>query len=492
MCVPRYLNGPLHRQQNILKFQGGAMIAMRLWRMSLILLYAGFCAHAVTSQEGPPSVKSEVTYNKDVAPILHKHCTSCHRPNDIAPMSLTTYEEVLPFARMIRENVVQRKMPPWHADPVFGEFINDARLKDEEIAIIDAWVKNGAKRGGAPASASDSAPFPALAPASGWHIKPDVVFAIPEFLVPKTAEDDYEYIYVPTNFREDKWIQAAEVLPGDRRVVHHATVSVVDQSEVAKHLEKHGKANEGEDQYHYRTGKVLHLRPEAPVIDDGCAAPDGGGVPGTSSGYLNIVPAIYLPGHLAETRPPGYALRIPAGGYLQFQIHYSNHHGLDVKDRTSIGLVFARESVQHEIGQYEIWNNMFLIPANDDNHRVTSCYTLPKDVIAVAYTAHMHFRGKNMLTKAIYPDGHEEVLLYVPHYDFRWQETYFLKKQFLLPKGTKLMTVAYFDNSKNNFQNPDPSKSVRWGEPSDEEMMGFWLQFADPAMVSAQSSSTQK
>ena len=229
---------------------------------------------------------------------------------------------------------------------------------------------------------------------------------------------------------------------------------------------------------------MLHLRPEAPVIDDGCAAPDGGGVPGTSSGYVNIVPAIYLPGHLAETRPPGYALRVPAGGYLQFQIHYSNHHGLDLKDRTSIGLVFAREAVQHEIGQYEIWNNMFLIPANDGNHRVTSCFVLPKDVIAVAYTAHMHFRGKSMLTKAIYPDGREEVLLYVPNYDFRWQETYFLKKQFPLPKGTKLMTVAYFDNSKNNFQNPDPSKSIRWGEPSDEEMMGFWLQFADPAMVS--------
>jgi hypothetical protein len=319
-----------------------------------------------------------------------------------------------------------------------------------------------------------------------------VVLTIPEFLVSKTAQDDYEYIYVPTNFTEDRWIQAAEVLPGDRRVVHHATVSVIDQSEVAKHLEEHSKNDAGEDKYHYRTGKVLHLRPDAPVIDDGCSAPDGGGIPGESSGYLNIVPAIYLPGHLAETRPPGYALRIPAGSSLQFQVHYSNHHGLDVKDRTSIGLVFAREPVKHEIGQYEIWNNMFLIPPNDDNHRVTSCFTLPKDVIAVAYTAHMHFRGKSMMTKAIYPDGREEVLLNVPHYDFRWQECYFLKKQFLLPKGTKLMTVAYFDNSKNNVQNPDPSKAVRWGEPSDEEMMGFWLQFADPQLVAEKSPVTRK
>jgi len=454
-------------------------------RIFATLLGSALCALVSASNGIGKSSSAEVTYYGDVAPILEKHCTGCHRRTDIAPMPLMTYDEVLPFARMIRENVIQRKMPPWHADPAFGEFDNDARLTDEEIATIDAWVKGGAKRGESEPSAHGSDPRVPEAPALTWHIKPDVIFTIPEFTVTRTAQDDYEYIYVPTNFKEDKWIQAAEVLPGDRRVVHHATVSVIDQSEVAKHLEQHRKADEGEDRYHYRTGKVLHVRPEAPVIDDGCAAPDGGGVPGTPSGYLNIVPAIYLPGHLAETRPPGYALRVPAGGYLQFQIHYSNHHGLDVKDRTSIGLVFAREAVQHEIGQYEIWNNMFLIPANDENHRVTSCFVLPKDVIAVAYTAHMHFRGKSMLTKAIYPDGREQVLLYVPHYDFRWQETYFLKKQFLLPKGTKLMTVAYFDNSKNNFQNPDPSKSIRWGEPSDEEMMGFWLQFADPAVVSA-------
>jgi len=200
---------------------------------------------------------------------------------------------------------------------------------------------------------------------------------------------------------------------------------------------------------------VLHLRLDAPVIDDGCAAPDGGGIPGESSGYVNIVPAIYLPGHLAETRPPGYALRIPAGGYLQFQIHYSNHHGLDVKDRTSIGLVFAREPVQHEIGQYEIWNNMFLIPSNDANHRVTSCFTLPKDVIAVAYTAHMHFRGKKHVDQSHLPRMvAKRCSSTFPHYDFRWQETYFLKKQFLLPKGTKLMTIAYFRQFQEQFSEP--------------------------------------
>jgi len=458
---------------------------MRLRRIAVPLI-AGLCSFILEARNQTPQPQKEVTYTRDIAPILNKNCVMCHRPNDVAPMSLMTYEEVLPFARMIQQNVTQRKMPPWHADSHVGEFMNDARLSDEEISIIVSWVKGGTKKG----DLKDLPPAPVFEP--GWHIKPDVVFTIPEFLVPKTAMDDYEYIYVPTNFTEDKWIQSGEVLPGDRRVVHHATVSVVDQADYAKRVAEQAKEDNGVDKYHYRTGKVLHLRPDAPVINDGCSDPDGGGIPGSSSGYLNIVPGIYLPGHMPEIRPPGYALRIPAGSYLQFQIHYSNHRGIDMKDHTSIGLVFAKEPVKHEVAQYEIWNDMFRIPPNDPDHRVTSCFTLPKDVLAVAYTAHMHFRGKSMTTKAIYPDGHEEVLLNVPHYDFRWQETYFLEKQFLLPKGTKLMTVASFDNSKNNPLNPDPSKAIRWGEPSDEEMMGFWLQFADPQLATEKPVAAQK
>ncbi len=446
-------------------------------RLVFVLVAVASCVVFLGAGQENPSSPKQVTYDRDVAPILYKNCVVCHRPNDVAPMSLMTYKDTRPWARSIREAVVQRRMPPWHADPKVGAFLNDPRLTDSEIATIDAWVRIGTPEG----EAKDLPPPPVFA--QGWHIKPDLVLPIPEFAVPGSSQDDYEYIYVPTNFTEDKWVQAAEVLPGDRRVVHHATVSVIAADKVAKKEEENAKSEAGVDKYHYRTGRVLHLRRDAPVVDDGCSSPDGGGVPGESSGYPNIVPGIYLPGHLAETRPAGYALRIPAGSYLQFQVHYSNHTGDDVKDSTSIGLVFAKEPVKHEIAQYEIWNNLFLIPPGHENHRVTSCYTLPKDVTAVAYTAHMHFRGKSMTTEAIYPDGRHEVILNVPHYDFRWQEAYFLKHQFLLPKGTKLVTTAYFDNSFNNAQNPDPSKAIRWGEPSDEEMMGFWLQFADPNPV---------
>ena len=184
-----------------------------------------------------------------------------------------------------------------------GDYINDTRLSDADVATVDTWVRTGAKEG----DPKDLPPAPVFQ--EGWHIKPDVVLTIPEFNVTSATQDDYEYIYVPTNFKEDKWVQAAEVMPGDRRVVHHATVSVIAADQVAKKEEEKSKSDAGEDKYHYRTGKVLHIRKDAPVLDDGCSSPDGGGFPGEPSGYLNVVPGIYLPGHLAETRPAG--LRTP-------------------------------------------------------------------------------------------------------------------------------------------------------------------------------------
>jgi hypothetical protein len=384
-------------------------------------------------------------------------------------MSLVHYKQARPWAAAIREVVVRRVMPPWHADPRVGQFRNDRRLSEQDIATIDAWVKGGAKEG----DPKDLPPAPVFK--DGWHIKPDVVLTIPETVIAAGNQDDYEYIYVPTNFTRDMWVQAAEVVPGDRRIVHHAAVSVVRADQVPALRAKRGY--EDIDKYHFRTGKVNHLKMGAPVADDGCSSTPAVAQPTLAA--IHHVPALYLPGHLAEVRPAGYALKIAAGSYLEFQVHYSNRLGQEAKDRTSVGLVFAKEPVTHEVAQYEISNIWFLIPPNDGAHKVTACYTLPKDVMALAYTAHMHFRGKSMTTEAIYPGGRREVLFNVPKYDFRWQETYFLKNQLLLPKGTRLVTTAYFDNSKDNSLNPDPSKTVRWGEPSNEEMLGFWLAYAD-------------
>ncbi|MFL6449948.1 MAG: thiol-disulfide isomerase [Bryobacteraceae bacterium] len=439
----------------------------RLSRNSVKLM--GFLLLAAPIHLSAGQMTPQVTFTKNVAPILYSHCVVCHHPNDIAPMSLLTYHEVRPWAAAIREAVVQRTMPPWHADPHTGEYINDRRLSDQDIATIDRWAKSGAIEG----SPEDLPAVPEFKDA--WHIKPDLILTIPEQTVAAGNQDDYEYVYVPTDFTEDRWVQAAEVIPGDRRVVHHATVTVIaaDKLPIGK------KPGENVGEFQFRTSQVNHLKADAPVSDDGCAPSTVAGLKSFSTGSVNHVPGIYLPGHLAEVRPPGYAVRIPAGSYLQFQVHYSNRLKESVKDRTSIGLVFANEPVRHEVAQYEIWNNYFLIPPGDAAHKVTSCFTLPKAVTVVAYTAHMHFRGKSMTTEAIYPDGRREVIFNVPQYDFRWQETYFLKHQFVMPEGTKLVTTAYFDNSANNPLNPDSTKSVRWGEPSNEEMMGFWLAFAD-------------
>lgn len=417
--------------------------------------------------------RSRVTFYKDVAPILYQHCVACHRPDNIAPMSLLSYAEARPWAAAIREAVLKRTMPPWHADPHYGEFSNDSRLSQHDLDTIALWVKEGAP-GGNPADAPAAPVFP-----EGWHIKPDVILPIPEgHAVPSAATDEYAYIYVPTNFKEDKWVKVAEVLPGDRRIVHHATVSVANPGSVPKDLPP-GEVRRGKSgKYRYSTGAVLHIRPEVPVVNDGCSVPGGGALPGETPRPGDFV-SIYLPGHVPEVRPDGYAIKIPAGAVLQFQIHYSNRTGHEAADRTSIGLVFAKQPVEHRIQQYEIWNNTFEIEPGDPAARVTSCFTLDRDVLALAYTGHMHYRGKSIKTEATFPDGRSEVLFSVPKYDFRWQETYMLKQPRLLPKGTRLVTTAYFDNSANNPLNPDPKQRIRWGEPSNEEMMGFWLAFTD-------------
>jgi mono/diheme cytochrome c family protein len=441
------------------------------------------CALAVTSAAAAVAFgaertkgQAEVTFSERIAPILYQHCVVCHHSGDIAPMSLMTYKDARPWAKSIRDAVLSKKMPPWFADPHYGEFLNDARLTAEQIETIRDWVDQGAKEG-------DPSRLP-RAPQfnTGWHIQPDLVIALPaDEVAPANGPDEYHYIRVPTNFKQDTWVQAAEVLPGNRRVVHHATVSVVSQKESPS-----STPDPAHDKYRYRTGKLMHIRPELPVADDGCALP-GGGNWADDPVDPGIVPAIYLPGHLPEVRPEGTAIRIPAGAVLQFQVHYSNRTGKEATDRTSIGFVLAKQPVRREVRQYEIWNNMFAIPPGAANHRVTSCFTLPRDVDAISYTAHMHYRGKSMTTEAFYPDGRREILFSVPRYSFLWQTTYMLKNIHFLPKGTRLETTAYFDNSPNNPLNPDPTRLVRWGEPSEEEMMGFWLSFVEPEQAASAS-----
>ena len=363
------------------------------------------------------------TFHRDVEPILQSRCQSCHRAGESAPMSLITYQQTRPWAKAIRAAVLSGKMPPWQADPRYGKFVNDLSLTAAEKDKLIGWIDAGAAEG----DPSD-APKPRLFP-QGWQIgTPDVVFEMPEeFPVPAKGVLDYQYIAVSTHFTEDKWVEMAEVRPGDPAVVHHAIV-MVDQ-------------DDGTHQEQYLAG--------------------------------------YAPGMSPQIWKPGQARLIKAGATLIFQMHYSAT-GKPAQDRTRIGLVFAKEPVREQIVAMEALGLGLKIPPGDPHYRVEASEKMRDTVRLVGMRAHMHLRGKSFQFRAVYPDGESEILLDIPKYDFNWQPYYYLETPKLLPRGTVIECTAYFDNSPNNPFNPDPGATIAWGPQTWDEMMIGWLDVAVP------------
>ncbi len=379
---------------------------------------------------------SEVTFAKDVAPIFYSRCAECHRPTMFAPMSLMTYESARPWAKSIKQKVVARQMPPWGADPAYGPFKNDPRLSQREIDTITAWVDAGAPKG----DDKDLPPAPAFT--EGWSIgQPDAVFTMDEeFQVPATGEIPYKYFKVPTHLTEDKWIQAIEIHPGARAHVHHV---------------------------------LAYTQPAGQPPS-----------PGGALGPTNI-------GGVTPNKPglvfaPGVARRLRGNSDLVLQIHYTTN-GTEATDRTVVGVIFAKEPPTKVATGGMALNPRFVIPPNTDNHEVTASQVIGKDTLLTAFTPHMHLRGKDMAYIAHYPDGTSETLLSVPKYDFNWQLTYELVRPKLIPAGTRMEVIAHYDNSANNKFNPDPSKEVRWGDQTWEEMMiGFWSTISDLPVTATQ------
>jgi hypothetical protein len=421
--------------------------------------------------------KAAPTFSHDIAPILYQHCVQCHRPGDIAPMSLLTYKEARPWAAAIREAVVTRKMPPWRADRHVGQWSNDPSLTTEQIAMIKAWAEGQKLEG----DSNQMPPAPNFS--DGWKIgKPDVVVAIPKHELSATGPDEYTYINVPTNFTEDRWIVAAELRPGNRKVVHHAHVFVADPASLET---KSKKANADTPTAQYAKwlriteGSLSWVRPEAPVIDNGCSVDDNGLLPGSKSSDLGSLISSYLPGREPDVYPEGTARKIPAGAVLNFQIHYSRTTGKPETDETSVGLIFAKTPPRQISRRIDLSNQMFLVPAGDPNHEVSECHTFDKNVLITSLTPHMHLRGKAMQIIADLPDGRKLTLLSVPDYDFNWQFTYRAKDPIYLPKGTRIEVHGHFDNSANKPGNPDPTKTIRWGSASENEMMDGWIEYVD-------------
>src|SRR5258706_7674839 len=382
-----------------------------------------------------------VTFTRDVAPILHKSCVECHRPTMFAPMSLLTYDEARPYARSIKQRVVSRVMPPWGADPAHGTFKNDPRLSQAEIETIARWVDGGAVKG-------DDADMP-KAPqfADGWTIgKPDAVFTMEEdFQIPATGVIPYQSLRVPMHVPEDKWIQAIEIRPSANAQVHHV---------------------------------LAFTQPAGQPINQGGALG-----PNNIGGVTPNKPGIVF--------EPGVARRLRGNSDLIMQMHYTTN-GTATTDRTRIGVIYAKQPPTKLQAGGMVLQPRFVIPAYDGNAEVKGTTKLDRETVMTSLTPHMHVRGKDMTYIAHYPDGTSETLLSVPKYDFNWQITYELATPKVLPNGTEVEVIAHFDNSPGNKFNPDPSKDVKWGDQTFEEMMiGFWSTVV-PVPAAAPSTPQQK
>ncbi len=408
-------------------------------RLLITRLVISGCALATAALAAP---NAPVTFNKDVLPVLQKNCQGCHRPGEVAPMSLLTYADARPWAKAIKSAVANRKMPPWYADPNFGHFANDRRLSEAEIATLVAWADNGSPEG----DAKDK-PAP-LKFESGWNIKPDVVVEMPkDFNVPATGAVDYQYIRVKANFPEDMWVTAAEMRPGNPAVVHHMKAWVVPPG--SRWM---ADAVPG-DAYHGRETGVNEMGDGNDII--------GKFNPGLGAQNFDV--------------DGGSAKFVPKGSDIVFEIHYTAA-GKPMTDRSKLGLVLAKNPPARRYffsaGPTAI---NLVVPPGDGNAEVVSEVTVGLDDAKLVYAQpHMHLRGKDFELRVIYPTGESQTVL-KGKYNFEWQIGYDFAKPIPLPKGTRLIAVTHMDNSANNPFNPDPAKEVRWGPQNWDEMSNIFV-----------------
>jgi hypothetical protein len=447
-------------------------ISTNLKHRASLLVFSGVLASLLRlggsfAQSAPAT--SPPTFYRDVLPILEQHCQSCHRAGGIAPMPFETYEETRPFAATIRRATQDRSMPPWFADPKVGQFSNDPSLNPAEIGTLAAWAE--AK---SPAGEKKDAP-PARHWAESWSIpKPDLVLKMPQ-PVPLPASGDIEYTYeiVPTNFKEDRWVQMAEVLPALRSNVHHAVVYVRPAD----------------------SNWMRHAPVGVPFTASTLSDPeDRRGAHWTDSDVL----LVYAPGSSPDAWADKMAKFIPAGSDLVFQMHYTAN-GRAASDQSSIGLIFSKQAPEQRVLTLQLTNDHFVIPPGAPDYRVEARGTLPNDATLLSFFPHMHLRGKrfeyNLIRKNASADGGPEYeiepLLRV-NYHFHWQMSYRLAEPRFLRAGTELQAVAWYDNSKANGHNPDANAEVRWGEQTYDEMMVGFFDVAVPAGVDKQRFFVRK
>ncbi len=368
-------------------------------------------------------------------------------------MPLETYLQTKSFARAIANAARSKTMPPWFADPCCGRFSNDPSLTAEQITTLASWAAANAPEGD-----RRDAP-PPVSRTDGWNIsQPDTIVQMPQAKhLPASGDVPYQYIIIPTGFKEDRWVRMSEIRPSNRMVVHHAVAYIRDPQSSWLRGAPVGRA----------------------FSADGLPTP---ALRRDAMWTTNDILLVYAPGSLPDTWPPGFAKLIPRGSDIVLQMHYTTH-GHATEDQTSVGLVFSKESPAKRVLTLQLTNDSFLIPGGDPDYRVEVHGTLPNDSLLLSFFPHMHLRGKTFEYNIVESHGRIRTLLRISHYDFYWQLSYRLRDPIPLKAGTMLQAVATFDNSKQNAHNPDPNAEVRWGEQTWAEMMvGFFDVAVDPAM----------
>ncbi len=423
------------------------------WRLVVPLLLA-----RVASSATPTFYP---TFYKDVLPLLQQHCQQCHRTGEIAPMPLETYSQTRRYAAAIREQVTQRTMPPWFADPNCGHFADDPSLTQQEIAILRQWAEAHA-----PAGNPSDAPPPRHW-AQGWNIgTPDITFLMPHpVMLPAEGDVPYTYVILPTHFNEDHWIRMSEIRPSNRAVVHHAVAYIREPGS------------------QWLRGAPVDVPFTADDLTDQKLRRDA---MWTTSDVL----LVYAPGSSPDQWPDDTAKLLPAGSDIILQMHYTTSSqrsngkpAAKIQDQTSIGLVFSSHPPIKRVLTLQLTNDKFLIPPGDPDHRVEVRGTLPNDALLLSFFPHMHLRGKSFEYRMVPPGGKPATLLRIPNYNFYWQLSYRLAEPIPLKAGTTLQAIATFDNSRNNPHNPDSNSAVTWGEQTWAEMMvGFFDVAVDPSI----------
>jgi hypothetical protein len=369
---------------------------------------------------------ARISYAEQIAPILIDRCVGCHRKDGVAPWYMTKYEMVHGFAPMIREVIRTKRMPPWHADPHYGSFVGDRSISNEDAKTLVHWIEAGAPRGDGPD------PLKALDTSWGdWTMgEPDLIVEVPAFDVPATGVVDYQYPYADNPLDRDVWIRGIEILPQNRSVVHHVLSGIDDPT----------------------NGQRRRIRGQIGEL--------GG----------------YAPGKNAAPYPDDTGILLRKEANFRFQLHYTPN-GKAVTEVTRVGYYFYDKPPKHSLDMWLILDASLTIPPNTKAHKEKLEHVFENDIMLYSLLPHSHLRGRASKFTAHYPDGHDEILLSVPKYDFDWQPIYVLNPSKFMPAGTRVVLDMTWDNSAQNPRNPNPDKTVYWGDQTWEEMNVGWFRF---------------